>query len=99
MRGIVEPLMLTNDLYSNDVIPEGAKDRVILPSLTKQEKNMALLDAIEARIQTNPSDFRTLVTVLGKDAVLCTFATKLRETYCKCKLPIHAPLIFSCHFA
>ena len=91
--------MLTIDLYSNDVIPEATKNRVVVPSLTKEEKNMALLDAIEARIRTNPSDFWTLVTVLGKDIVLCTFATRLRETYRKCKLPIHALLIFSYRFA
>ena len=83
MRGIVEPLTLANDLYSNDVISEGTKNRIVVPSLTKEEKNIALLDAIEARIQTNPSDFWTLVTVLKADTVLCTFATKLRETYCK----------------
>ena len=82
MIAITEPLPLAYQLYSRDVISEEVKDKMLLP-ITKGEKNMALLDAIEARIRTKPSDFWTLVTVLGTDIVLCTFATRLRETYCK----------------
>ena len=58
-------------------------NRVVVPSLTKEEKNMALLGAIEARLKTHPSDFWTLVAVLEAEPILQIFAAKLRESYCK----------------
>ena len=60
-------------------------NRVSVPCLTKEEKNVALLVAIEARLQTNPSDFWTLVAVLEADPILQIFADKLKESYCKLK--------------
>ena len=83
MTAIVDALPLANTLYSKFIIPESTMNRVVVSCLAKEEKNVALLDAIEARLQTNPSDFWTLVAILEADPILKIFANKLRESYCK----------------
>ncbi len=83
MTGIAEPLQLSDKLYSNDIISQETNDRVFLPVHTTTEKNRVLLDAIEARLKINPSDFWTLVATLEEDTVLKTLAGRLRSTYRK----------------
>ncbi len=83
MTGIAEPLRLSDKLYSSDIISQETNDRVFLPVHTATEKNRVLLDAIEARLKTNPSDFWTLVATLEEDTVLKTLAGRLRSTYRK----------------
>ena len=46
------------------MIPRATVSTVSVVAKTKEEKNMALLDAIEARVLTNPSDFNALLDIL-----------------------------------
>ena len=81
---VTDPLILANSLYSRRMISRETLSRVQLPALTNSEKNVILFDAVEARIRTHPSDFRTLLAIFGCDLHLCIFAERIRNSYCKC---------------
>lgn len=53
------------------------------PSLSRMERSVLVLDAIEARIMENPGIFHTFITVLQKDVVLQKFAGSLIDSYRK----------------
>ena len=80
---ITDPLVLANYFYSKRIISREKLNEIMLISLTDSKKNFILLDAIEARIRTNPSDFLTVLDVLGRDLLLCCFAERLRNSYCE----------------
>ena len=83
MEAILEnhSVQLANDLYAEGMISPATKSELLVPGKTKEERNVTLLDAIEARILTNPSDFNTLLGILEADILLCLFADKLRTSY------------------
>ena len=85
---ITDPLILANSLYSRRIVSRETLNRVQLPALTNSEKNVILFDAVEARIRTHPSDFRTLLTILGCDLHLCIFAERIQNSYCKCLIQL-----------
>ena len=81
LEAIVDPLILANHLYSKKIISrETLKEIMDLP-LTVSNKNVILLDAVEVRIRTHPSDFLILLAVLESDAHLCVYAEGLRSSY------------------
>ena len=82
LTAVVEPLVLANHLYAKRIISWETLDR-IKAVLSISEKTLALLDATEARIRTHPTDFLTLLAVLGQDSCLCIFAERLRHSYSK----------------
>ena len=81
---VTDPHILASSLYSNSIISRETLDRVELQTLTCAEKNMAMFDAIEARIKTNPSSFVTLLGILNSDSQLQIFAGHLQQCYGKC---------------
>lgn len=83
LTAIVDPLILANHLYSKRIISRETLDRVTVPVLTTSERTFILLDATEVRIRTHPTDFVTLLAVLGHDSCLCIFAERLRHSYSK----------------
>ena len=66
-----------------DLLPEATKEKMLLPNLSRMERSVVVLDAIEARIMTNPGIFHTFITVLQKDTVLQRFAGSLIDSYRK----------------
>jgi hypothetical protein len=72
---------LLNYMTCKDLLPELTKERVQLPSLSRNERSVLVLDTIEARIMDNPAIFHTFITVLQKDTVLQKFASSLIESY------------------
>ena len=80
---ITDTHIQANRLYSHKIICCETKDRMMLPSLTGSEKNFILLDAVESRIRTHPSDFLTLLTILGREPHLCVFAERIKNSYCE----------------
>ena len=80
---IIDPLILANSLYSKLIISRETLDEIMLVSLTNSKKNFILLDAVEARIRTNPSDFLTMIAVLGRDPHFCVYAERLKNSYCE----------------
>ena len=81
---VTDPLILASSLYSTRIISRGVLNRVKLLTLTPSEKNVELFDAVEARIQTNPSDFGTLSDIFRSDPQLCVFAERLEQSYREC---------------
>ena len=88
-------VQLANDLYVEGMISSATKSELLVAVKTKEERNMTLLDAIEARIVTNPSDFNTLLDILEADIVLCTFADKLRTSYRQILKEVPGPVVHS----
>ena len=86
---ITDPLFLANALYSKNIISRETLDNVLPPTPVNVMK-VILLNAIEARIRTHPSDFLILLAILGRDSQLCIFAEGIRNSYCKCSTIIHA---------
>ena len=80
---ITDPLFLANALYSKNIISRETLDNILPPTPVNVMK-VVLLNAIEARIRTHPSDFLILLAILGRDSQLCIFAEGIRNSYCKC---------------
>ena len=88
LEAITDPLRLANYLYAKKIISKGALEH-ISSLLTKCEKNFNLLDAVESRIRTHPSDFLTLLAILENDSHLCVFAEGIKNSYCELFDGIH----------
>ena len=82
---IVDPLILANHLYSKKIISRETLEQIMELSLTISNKNIILLNAVEARIRTHPSDFFVLLAILRSDAHLCVHAEGLQNSYCECQ--------------
>ena len=80
---VADPLILANSLYSKRIISRETLEQVKVQSFTVSDKNFILLEAVEARIRTHPSDFLILLAILGNDAHLCVYAEGLRNSYCE----------------
>ena len=74
---------LLSYMSCTDLLPESTKERVEIASLSRMERSVLVLDAIEARIMDNPGIFHTFITVLQKDVVLQKFAGSLIDSYRK----------------
>ena len=83
LEAIVDPLILANHLYSKKIISRETLNQITELSLTISNKNIILLNVIEARIRTHPSDFRILLAILEHNPHLCVYAEGLRNSYCE----------------
>ena len=84
LTAIQSPTILAAELYSKLIIPSTLLDRMALTGLGDCEKNLLLLKAVGARLQTNPSDFETVVSVFEDSAALLPdYAIRLKEAYNK----------------
>ena len=99
MTEIVEPLRLADTLYSRDIISQETNDRVFLPHLTLTEKSKVLLDAIEDRLMTNPSDFWAVVATLEADIALKTIGVQLTCAYGKYRVYVCVFCVCACMHA
>ena len=88
LEAVVDPLILANSLYSKKIISRETLKQIMELSLTFSNKNVILLDAVEARIRTHPCDFLPLLAILGNDAHLCVYAEGLRNSYCEYPMAI-----------
>ena len=71
-------------LLSKNVIPDATKTRVLFSGLSRAEKTVAFMDAIEARIMMDPSLFDSIVELLQDDSNMKKFAEELRQYQSKC---------------
>ena len=74
---------LTTYLLTRDIIPEATKTRVIYSGLSRAEKTVAFLDAIEARIMVDPSVFDKIINLLRADQDMRKFAEELVQSQSK----------------
>ena len=66
-------------LLSKDIIPDATKTRVLFSGLSRAEKTVAFMDAIEARIMMDPSLFDNIVELLRDDPNMKKFAEELQQ--------------------
>ena len=85
MLNLVHPTLtsLANSLLTSFIIPEEVYHRVSNPNQTPLERSVTLLDCIEARISSVPSDFKKVVQILQSDSFLQTLADGLVQSYCE----------------
>ena len=71
--------MVTVKLYSKEIISENTRDKVLLPNLTKLEKNGILLTAVEDAIKTQPQVLLTLLDILNEFKPADLIAQEMRQ--------------------
>ena len=60
-HAIQDPLSLANRLFAQGIIALAVREQMSVSSLSRLEKNNALLGAIDMQIRTNPSTLNTLL--------------------------------------
>ena len=78
---VTDPLVLANNVYSKRIISRATLNRVKVSTLSTDDMNEKLFDAIEARIRTYPPDFHILLAILGNDPSLRDFAKRIQDSY------------------
>ena len=66
-------------LLSKDIIPDATKTRVLFSGLSRAEKTVAFMDAIEARVMMDPNLFDNIVGLLQDDPIMKKFAEELQQ--------------------
>ena len=94
LTAVTDPLILANGLYSSRIISRETLNRVKLPTLTSAEKNVEILDAVEAQIKTNPSSFHTLLDILSDNSQLQIFVGQLRQSYGEFSISRNAEYVY-----
>ena len=74
---------LVNQLYADDVITTPVRNKLSVMGLSKDEKNMILLNAVEDKIETDPSAFKAFVSALQSEPALDEMARQLLHYYRK----------------
>ena len=74
---------LANSLYSKNIISKNNRDYAVMVGILPSEKMVHLLDASEARIRSNPSDFLTVLDILNSEPVFRIHAERIWEKYWK----------------
>ena len=72
---------IANKLYADFIISQKTLDEAINSSLNKGDRTVALLSAIEAKLEVQPSDFTKLVDILDSEPYLSTLAEGLVHSY------------------
>ena len=66
-------------LLSKDIIPDATKTRVLFSGLSRAEKTVAFMDAIEARIMMDPTIFDSIIELLRDDPNMKKLAEELQQ--------------------
>ena len=80
-ESIQDPDGLALKLYSKKMITRAVREDTLVAMLSKQRKSTILLQAIESKLRTDPSDFTTLIAVLQSDPTLMSLATRMGQMY------------------
>ena len=83
MIAISSSPLLVNQLYADDVITKSVRNKLTMIGISKDEKNMHLLDAVEDQIEIKPSAFMTFVSALQSEPALEEMARQLLHYYRK----------------
>lgn len=89
IEGSETAFKFTKYLLSKDIIPDATKTRVLFSGLSRAEKTVAFMDAIEARIMVDPAVFDTVVDLLQADPNMKKFAKELVQSQSKHYNRIH----------
>ena len=73
--------LITDQLYSTFMISRDARERACNSCLTIHERTGILLDCVEARLETVPSDFAKFIEILKSDRYLQPLAENVIKSY------------------
>ena len=77
------PSMLASTLYSKGIIGRHIRNKTQLVSLTVDEKNQVLLNAVEQAVLSDPQCFHQLMDILVDEPSTKPLHTRIMETYCE----------------
>ena len=88
---ISDPLGLSMELFSKEIIEEVTMEKAKLPNLTDREKNSVLLLAVMRKVEARPSLFHQFVDILNDngDRSLRELGEKLETTYSELHVPVN----------
>ena len=66
-RAIQDPLSLSVQLFSKGIISSVVQQRMAILGLSRLQKNIVLLSAVEMQIRTNSQTFHVFVSALNED--------------------------------
>ena len=91
---ISDPLKLSMELYSKEIIEDVTMEEVDLPTNTVSKKNRVLLSAVMRRVEARPQRFHRFVDLLTNsgDDSLRELGGKLETTYSELHVPINGEL-------
>ena len=83
VKAITDPVGISTELFSEEIIEEVTMEEVDLPNQTVSKKNRVLLSAVMRRVETRPSLFHRFINLLKEngDHILRELGGKLETTY------------------
>ena len=75
------PSELASILYSKGIISTHVRNKAQLVSLTVDEKNLVLFNAVEQAISSDPQCFRQLMGILADEPATNLLYTKMMNSY------------------
>lgn len=74
---IQDPLLLAIQLFSREIINSEVKERMTIPTLSRLEKNNALLSAVEGQIRADPITFYQFLLALKEDTSMLSLVRSM----------------------
>lgn len=81
-HAIQDPLSLANRFFAKGIIALAVREQMSVSTLSRLEKNNALLGAIDMQIRTNPSTLNTLLSILNEDPSVQSVVKNMRGKQC-----------------
>ena len=77
------PSELASILYSKSIISRHVRNKAQLMSLTVDEKNLVLFNAVEQAISSDPQCFHQLMDIFADELATKPLHIKMMNTYCE----------------
>ena len=77
------PSELASILYSKSIISRHVRNKAQLMSLTVDEKNLVLFNAVEQAISSDPQCFHQLMDIFANEPATKPLQTRMMNTYCE----------------
>ena len=87
-RLIQEPLSLATRMYSQGIIASAVKEQMSSLSLSRLEKNNALLNVVEMQLQTNPSVLHVFLSALKEDPSMLSLVGSMESKCFMCEIKL-----------
>ena len=79
VQTIQDPLSLAARLFSQGIITSAVKEQMSMLGLSRLEKNNVLLNAVEMKIQTDPSVLHVFLETLNEDTAMWALAKSIQS--------------------
>ena len=87
-RLIQDPLSLATRMYSQGIIASAVKEQMSSLSLSRLEKNNALLNVVEMQLQTNPSVLHVFLSALKEDSSMLSLVESMESKCFMCEIKL-----------